>query len=328
MADRFIILGADNSDLVVTPAQIPKTITIASQTPFEGTLPSFDPAPLVSVMGAGHQRHFDVDTVTKTAFRIIASSSGGAPTNATLNIEIISLNVASASPSSGVALDFPYYCSTNDVESELLNLTVANAATGKLDRSVKRAFISQSYGEINAALARGGYTLPVLNTVKQAISGSITAVDDVVSFTVTDGTAYSISKTVRIHGQSGNDFFSEFTAIVGISTNVLTVEFAENSYDADSTCELCTDGFLYLRNCNTLGAAYRAVNALAIKNPDMSEKAADMREIYQMLLDDIKEGNIELPGLTMGGKFIETLQTADSDENNIIFKVSGSEKIF
>lgn len=328
MADRFITLGADNSGLVVTPAQVPKTINYSSLTPFEGTLPTFTTAPLVSVMGAGHQRHFDVDTVGTTSFRIIAASSGGPPTNATLNIEIISLETASASPSSGVAIDFPYYCSTKDIDNELINLTVAIGSTGQLERTIKRLFISQSFGEINSKLAVGGYDLPVLNTVKQAISGAITAVDDVVSFTVTDGTVYSISKTVRLHGQSGNDFFSEFTAIVGIATNVLTVEFAKNSYDADSTCELCTDGFLYLRNCNTLGAGYRCLNALAIKNPDLSEKAADMREIYQMLLDDIKEGNILLDGLSMGGSFIETLQTADSDENKIIFKVSGSEKIF
>ena len=93
MADRFIVLGADNSELVVTPAQVPKTVTLADLEPFEGTLPTFDPAPLVSVMGAGHQRHFDVDTVGKTTFRIIASSSGGAPTNATLNIEIIFVKI-------------------------------------------------------------------------------------------------------------------------------------------------------------------------------------------------------------------------------------------
>ncbi len=324
MADRFIALGSANSGLVVTPAQVPKTITYASLTPFEGTLPTFTTAPLVSVMGAGHQRHFDVDTVGTTSFRIIAASSGGPPTSATLNIEIVSLETASASPSSGVAIDFPYYCSTNDVESEILNLTVANAATGKLDRSVKRAFISQSFGEINAALARGGYTLPVLNTVKQAISGAITAADDVVSFTVTDGTEYDISKTVRIHGQSGNDFYSEFTAIVGISTNVLTVEFAENSYDADSTCELCTNSFLYLRNCNTLGAAYRALNALAITNPQLSEKATEMMEVYQMCLDDLKEGNILLDDIAKDGSFIETFQTNNSDENDIIFKIKGA----
>ncbi len=330
MATSYILLGSDNSDLVVTPAQAAsgKTITIASQTPFEGTLPAFTTAPLVEVISAGHQRHFDIDTITTTTFDIIASSSGGPPTSATLNIRITNLDSAAASPSAGVAIDFPYYCSTNDVDNEILNLTVASASTGKLDRSVKRAVISQSFGEVNAALAKGGYTLPVLNTTKQAISGAITAVDDVVSFTVTDGTEYDISKTVRIHGQSGNDFFSEFTAIIGIATNVLTVEFAENSYDADSTCELCTNGFLYLRNCNTLGAAYRAVNALSIKNPDFSEKATEMREVYEMCLADLKDGGVLLDGLAQGGSFIETLQTNDDDENNIIFKVSGDEKIF
>ena len=328
MADRFIVLGADNSDLVVTPAQVPKTITYASLTPFEGTFPTFSPAPLVSVLGASHQRHFDVDTVGTTSFRIIAASSGGPPTSATLNIEINSLNVPAATPSIDASVDFPYYCSTNDVDSELLTLTVATASTGKVDRSVKRAFISQSYAEINACLAAGGYTLPVLNTVKQTITGAITASDDLVSFTITDESVFDVAKTVRLHGQSGNAISSEFTPIVAITGSVLTVEFAENSYNASSTCELCTDGFLYLRNCNTLGASYRAVNALAIKNPDLSDKAADMKEVYQMLLKDIKEGNILLPGLSKGGSFIETLQTNDSDENEIIFKISGDKNIF
>ena len=318
---RYIILGSANAELVVTPAQVPKTVTIADLEPFNGTLPSFTTAPLISVLGATHQRHFDVDTIGTTTFRIIAGSSGGAPTTATLNIEIISLEVVEGAASVGTAIDFPYYCSTNDVENEILNLTVANAATGKLDRSVKRAFISQSYGEVNAALSKGGYDLPVLNSVKQPITQAITAVDDVVSFTVTDGDAYDISKTVRLHGQSGDDFYSEFTPIVGIVSDILTVEYAENSYDADSTCELCTDGFLYLRNCNTLGAAYRAVNALSIKNPDMSEKADDMREVYQMCLADLKDGGVLLPGLSQGGSFIETFQTNNDDENDIIFKI-------
>ncbi len=322
---RYIVLGADNAELVVTAAQVAsgKTITIADLESFNGTLPTFTTAPLVSVLGAGHQRHFDVDSITTTTFDIIAASSGGPPTSATLNIEIISLETVTGAAASGTAIDFPYYCSTNDVENEILNLTVANAATGKLDRSVKRAFISQSFGEVNAALAAGGYTLPILNSVKQAITQAITAADDVRSFTVTDGTAYDISKTVRIHGQSGNDFYSEFTAIVGIATNVLTVEFAENSYDEDSTCELCTDGFLYLRNCNTLGAAYRAVNALSIKNPDMNEKASEMREVYEMCLADLKDGGILLDGLSQGGSFIETFQTNNDDENDIIFKIKG-----
>jgi len=323
MADRFIILGADNSDLVVTPAQIPKTITYASQTPFEGTLPSFDPAPLVSVMGAGHQRHFDVDTVGKTTCRVIASSSGGAPTNATLNLEIISLNAASASPSSGVAIDFPYFCSLNDVDNEIVNLTVAISSTGKLEHTVKRLFISHAYGEINSALAAGGYSVPVLNTVKQAISGSITASDNVRSFTVTDGTAYSISQTVRIHGQTGNIFNSEFVPIVGISSNTLTVEFAKNAYDADSTCELCTLGFLHLRNCNTLGATYRALNALAIKDTRLSEKADKLEEKFDTCLTDLKEGKILLDGLAQGGDFIESIQTSDTDTDIVLFTMDG-----
>lgn len=322
MADRFLALGADNSGLVVTPAQVPKTINYSDLTPFEGTLPTFTTAPAVSVMGAGHQRHFDVDTVGTTSFRIIAASSGGPPTSATLNIEIISLETASASPSSGVAIDFPYFCSLNDVDNEIINLTVAIA--GQLEHTIKRLFISQSYGEVNAALAAGGYDLPVLNLVKQAISGAITASDNVRSFTVTDGTAYSISKTVRIHGQTGSIFNSEFVPIVGISTNVLTVEFAKNSYDADSTCELCTLGFLHLRNCNTLGAAYRALNALAVKNPQLSEKATEMREVYEMCLADLREGTILLNGLTQDGNFIETIQTADSDKNIIIFEMDGN----
>ncbi len=328
MADRFILLGADNSDLVVTPAQVPKTITIASQTPFEGTFPAFSPAPLVSVLGASHQRHFDVDTITTTTFRIIAASSGGPPTSATLNIEIISLNVPAATPSIDASVDFPYYCSLNDIDNEIINLTVAISSTGQLERTIKRLFISQSYGEVNASLAAGGYDLPVLNTTKQTITEAITASDNVRSFTITDETVFDISKTVRLHGQSGNVFNSEFVPIVAIVGSVLTVEFAKNSYNASSTCELCTDGFLYLRNCNTLGAAYRALNTLAIKNPELSEKAADMKEVYQMCLSDLRDGNILLPGLSKGGDFIETLQTNDSDENNIIFKVSGSEKIF
>ncbi len=326
MADRFLAQGshADNTELVVTAAQVPKSVLFSGLTMFEGTLPTFTTAPLVSIFSAGHQRHFDVNNISTTGFDIIASTSGGPPTSATIDIEIISLETAAASPSSGVAIDFPYFCSLNDVDNEILNLTVAKASTGQLEHTVKRLFISLSYGEVNAALAAGGYDLPVLNSVKQAISGAITASDNVVSFTVTDGTAYSISKTVRIHGQTGSIFNSEFVPIVGISTNVLTVEFAKNAYDADSTCELCTLGFLHLRNCNTLGAAYRALNALASKNPQLSEKAGEMREVYEMCLADLREGTILLDGITQGGNFIETIQTADSDKNKIIFKVAGN----
>ncbi len=325
MADRFIALGADNSGLVVTPAQVPKTITFASLTPFEGTLPTFTTAPLVSVMGAGHRRHFDVDTVGKTSFRIIASSSGGAPTNATINIEIISLETASASPSSGTAINFPYFCSLNDVDNEIINFTTAIGSSGKLEHTAKRLFISMAYGEINSALSVGGYTVPVLNSVKQAISGSITASDNVVSFTVTDGTAYAIGDTVWLHGQTGNVFNSEFVPIVGISTNVLTVEFAKNSYNADSTCELCTLGFLHLRSCNVLGAAYRAINALSVKNVNSNEKAESLKETYQMCLSDLKDGDILLDGLSQGSSFIESFQTNNSTEDSIIFTIAGND---
>lgn len=318
MADRFLLLGADNSDLVVTPAQVPKTITIASQTPFEGTLPSFSPAPLVSVMGAGHQRHFDVDTVGTTTFRIIAASSGGAPTNATLNIEIISLNSATASPSSGTAIDFPYYCSLNDVDNELVNLTVAISSTGKLEHTAKRLFISQAYGDINSALSAGQYTAPVLNTVKQAMSGSITASDNVVSFTVTDGTVYGIAETVRIHGRTGNIFNSEFVPIVGISTNTLTVEFAKNSYNADSTCELCTLGFLHLRNCNTLGATYRALNALAIKNTSLSAKADKLEKKFDKCMENLIAGKIFMDGFTKTSGLIKTYQTENPNADDVV----------
>ncbi len=120
-----------------------------------------------------------------------------------------------------------------------------------------------------------------------------------------------------------HDFYSEFVPIVGITDNVLTIEFAKNAYNADSTCELCTDGFLYLRNCNTLGAASRALKGLSINNTSLSEPAEDMREIFQMCLDDLRDGNVLLNGLSIGGSFIETIQTADADKNNIIFKIKG-----
>lgn len=221
------------------------------------------------------------------------------------------------------AIDFSYFCSLNDIDDELVGLTTAISSSGLLEPTRKRRFISRAYGEINAALAAGGYTVPVLNSVKQLITGAITAKDDVIAITVEDGTKFSVSDTVRIHGKTGNIYLSEFVPIVLIATNALTIEFAKNSYDASSTCELCTLGFLHLRNCNIDGAAYKALNALAIKNTSLSEKAGEMKESYERCLSDLKDGKILLDGLAQGGDFIESIQTADSTTNNIIFTMEG-----
>jgi len=286
-------------------------------TPVDGTLPTFTTAPLVAVLNSDGTRPLDIDTITTTSFRVKGVGAGVNPT--TISLEIISLEgVGAAAPSTAAARDFLYYCSVGDVQDDILNLKQSFASGKNLEFTLRRRLISRAYSKINSALKKGGYSVPVTNSVKQVISESLTASDNVVSFTVTDGTKFSIGDTVRIHGQSGSSYNDEFTGIVQINGNVLTVEFLENSYNSDQTCELCSDGYLYLRDCNAIGASAAGLNAVAVgQGRSRNEKIDIQFDLFQKCLDDLASGNVVLDGLTRSDSTIETYQSKNPDNADV-----------
>lgn len=217
-------------------------------------------------------------------------------------------------------VNFLYYCSLQDVRDNLLNYDTSTSGH-KLDANILRKAISKAYGELNAALKKGGYAIPVTNSVKTLMDDAEVASDSPVVVGVADASDFSIADVVRIHGilTSSTLYEDEFTSIVLIASNNVTVEFLEDGYDASATMELCTQGFLYLRSCLADGAAFYAARGMKMKSTEFSDSVEDMGENFRKCLEDLKERNITLDGLTLesGSVFISTWANDNSDEPDV-----------
>lgn len=212
-------------------------------------------------------------------------------------------------------INFLYYCSLQDIKDNLLNF-VFTGTSAKLTSKVLRRSIAKAYGQLNAALKAGGYSVPVTNTVKTLTTGAETASDDpvVVAVTAGDGSNFAIGDTVRIHGKKTAAYNDEFTGIILITTDDITVEFLDEDYDLGATMELCTEGYLFIRQCLANGGAYVASKGLHTKDIEVDSMLDRMRDDFNDCLQRLRDGEIELDGLTKdpATTFIETFQTQNA----------------
>ena len=216
-------------------------------------------------------------------------------------------------------INFLYYCSLQDIKDNILNL-VLTGTSAKLTAKVLRRATSKAYGELNAALKKGGYSVPVTNSIKTLTTGAKTASDDpvVIGVTAGEGSNFPIGSTVRIHGllTTSSQYEDEFVGIILIATDDITVEFLEDGYNLGATMELCTEGFLYLRNCLSIGAASKAAQGLLVKDIEASSNLDRMLDQWNKCLEEIRKGEVELDGLDKDPTttFIDTFQTQNTDE--------------
>ncbi len=216
-------------------------------------------------------------------------------------------------------VNFLYYCSLQDVKDNLLNFNFTSSSA-PLTTKVLRKAISRAYGQLNAALKKGGYLIPVTNSVKTLTTAAESASEApvVIAVTAGEGENFSVGDTVRIHGllTTSTLYEDEFVGIVLIATDNITVEFLEDGYNLGATMELCTEGYLYLRDCLADGAAYKASKGLHTKDVEVDSMLDRMRDDFNDCLKNLREGEIELDGLDKDPAtiFIETFQTQNSDE--------------
>jgi len=219
---------------------------------------------------------------------------------------------------------FLYYTPQADVQDLLapVQFTALDTNSEQTVRRVRRA-IRQSYAEINAALKIGGYTVPVENSTKSLTTGaesaSATTTTDV-AITAGGGASFAVGNTVRVHGLLTDVISDEFTGIVAISTDTLTLEFLENGYDTGATVELCSEGYLFLANVNAKGAAVKILQGVTVGlGKSKNAHLEDYKAWYDDCLTQIREGEVDLDGLTKvsGGVFISTYHSDNAGASDI-----------
>lgn len=287
----------------VTVDAIPSSaILFSSLTPIVGTLPTFSSAPVVWIIQQDTNRplYIDPSDVTTSQFQVRGWDDYTDVPPYTVTVRILVTGQSAVGASSADPVNFPWYCSLDDVKDVLTQYDETIVAAGNLDENKLRRFISQAYGRINSALARGSYQVPAVNTTKQTMSGSLSASANVVTINqVSDGSAFTEGDTVRIHGPSGSGYNDEFTSVVAISGNLVDVLWLNNSYDADSTIEVVIEGMETLRHLNAQGAALLATGALTLGYSDASnDKEDNLTDAFSKGCQDIQSGALRLPGLS------------------------------
>lgn len=223
------------------------------------------------------------------------------------------------------AVNFLYYCSVDDVKDELFDEPYLTQDKHKPfdDRRILRA-MSKIYAEINAALKAGGYDVPVTNSVKsttQDIEKADTINQTVVAVASGDGANFAAGNIVRIHGKSKTFYHDEFTGIIAVSSDNLTLHYLENPYNAGATIELCSQGFLHLRMCNSLGTAARLLYGQVVRSKENESKNKEIDGLlkeYKSCLEQLRQGEITLDGLTTGGSVIATYHTENSTATDVV----------
>ncbi len=224
------------------------------------------------------------------------------------------------------AINFLYYCSIVNVQNALKNAVKSwSDALRPFDDTEVRDFISQAFGELNAALATGGYTLPVTNSTKTTITDEVTAADTVTVEAVADASGFSVGKTVRIHGPAAGTIYNdEFVGIVLIASNNVSLEYTKLAYNSGATMELCTDGYLFLRRALITGASFYVLDSLILGQAKAENSRVDnLEKRWNNILKDLRERKIKLDGLTADETFIATYQTDNSDADDVgpIFEI-------
>lgn len=218
----------------------------------------------------------------------------------------------------------PGYCSITDIKDELVNLdfgTNTNLTTARLNRM--RSGVN---GEINVALATGGYTAPQTLTTTTTTSDAESASTDTEVIAFASVTGFSVGDTVRIEGLSTDDWNDDFTDIVAIANLDVTVFALGAAFDSGATVSLIPEGYKKLRELEKIGTALKALNAISIRSGRVdNEKIDRMREWYERQFDMIRNGELNLPGLATGNSFIQNAQTDDSDvfSESVVHKVDG-----
>lgn len=317
---RFTVRGSSNAELSIANTAFPSTITIADLEPVDGAFPTFTTAPIVYVIGASSDRVWiDESQTTTTTFVAKLRSGGGAPGTYTFNVAIETEDTPAAAVVGVVTRQVPYYCSKEDVEDSLINLKISFGTNGSGDFSSVNNNISRAYGAISSALSIGGYTVPATLDTSILITSALTAAETPVtlsldsssSLTVTD---FPIASTIRVSGkQSGSvNFLDEFVPIIAHgTTKQLTVNFLKNSYPSGSTTmSLCTEGFLFLRHCNALGAVAYILRGFNIKRDASDENSDNFMEEFKDCLEQLRSGDMVLDGLTKdSSSFIRSYQS-------------------
>lgn len=305
MATEFTIPGVTITQSHLDGTQFPFASLPA---PTAGTLPTFSTAPVVFIRNADTRRYLVIDgsLTDTTGFTVLGGDLyeyGDDPPYSVV-LGIITTDVTQAADGVGTAVGFPYYCSIIDVQDLIFqrdkSFGAKSGTTVPLHNSRLRRFISKANAKVNAALRNGRYSIPAVNTVKQLISNSLTASTNIVTLnSVEDGDEFSIGDTVRIHGTSSNVYNDEFTNIVSINSDVIDVEFLENSYDANATIERVLPGMDTLRHITAEGAAEMALGGQTARSTTQSNnKIERLSSQFEKDLEAIREGDLVLEGLT------------------------------
>ena len=330
---RYVVKSADNAGLQIVQSAFPKTITFASLTPANGTFPTFTVAPVVYVLNADTGRTVFVDTssTTTSQFVLAIGSSGGAPGTYNVDIALETIDVPTGQATSVTTRRAPYYCAPLDVEDALIN-SGAFTTNGPLTEQRMRRFVSRAYSQINAALVRGGYSLPVTNeTLDLVASFSPDTGNAAVAITLTNELTadFDVGTTVRLFGNlSGGLMGDEFTSIVQINSSlIVVVDYMQNDFSGtpNATIELCTEGFLFLRDCNVSGAAEMSLGGLTMgQGRSQNVKTESLKSDFQICLDLLSMGAISLNGLSRKSDMIRTYQTDNPDADGVgtVFQVA------
>jgi hypothetical protein len=217
----------------------------------------------------------------------------------------------------------PGYASVADVKDEIINVDFGSNTKLTTARLVRTK--SKINGEINAALATGGYSVPQIISTTTTTSGAEVASTDTEVIGVADATDFSTGltngqTTIRIYGLSSTDFNDDFTEMVSISSNDITVFALGAAFDSGATVELLSEGLKTLRSCESKGTASRALNTIDSRSGRRNEKVDEMKKWYDECIKMIRDGELLLDGLTKKTTdAIRSLQVDDSDEDNVIF---------
>lgn len=303
MATEFTIPGVTITQSHLDGTQFPFA---SLPTPTAGTLPTFSTAPVVFIRNADTNRYLVIDgsLTDTTGFTVLGGDVYSDDPPYSVVLGIITTDVTQAAAGVGTAVGFPYYCSIIDVQDLLLqrveSFGAKSGTTVPLHDSRLRRFISRATAKVNGALRNGRYSIPAINSVKQLISNSLTASANIVTLnSVEDGDQFAIGDTVRVHGTSSNVYNDEFTNVVSINSDVVDVEFLENSYDANATIERVLLGMDTLRHITAEGAAEMALGGQTVRSTTQANgKLERLSSQFEKDLKAIRGGDLVLEGLT------------------------------
>ncbi len=217
----------------------------------------------------------------------------------------------------------PGYASIVDLKDELINMDFGT--NSNLTTAVLMRFKSKINGEINAALESGGYEAPDppdTTTLSEDVEAA-SSDTSVIGVTTGDGVTFSTAltngnTTIRIYGLSTADFNDEFTEMVAVATDDITVQALENGYDAGGTIESILEGYKQLRNIEAKGAAARTLNAPDIRSGNRNAKVDEMMKWYRECIDQLQKGEMKLDGFSQRSGAMTSWQNENSSDVDVL----------